>query len=215
MTAIARKTRMSWDLVEDFYDKHADDEGLRRVASAGVFYAWWRGELDEVDTPDEMCFLSVLREENEDLDKDLHYWAEKNEEDVKARWAKKDEEKRAAASSDGGFGDSGFGGADNNGGFGGGGFEGAGFGGGVQGDWDKGGADAGGGGNEWDAAPAASGGNDWEKENVAPSAGGSSGWDTPALTRSGTTLDDVESGESQSDNWADEVNDAQKPAPAW
>ena len=197
---------MSWEEVEYFYDKY-EDNGLRDVAAASVFYAWWRGVLDEEDTPDDMCFLSVLREELPALDDDLHKWAEKNEEDVRAKWAKKDEEKRGGGEA-GGFGeDSGFA----EGGGGGSGWD--------QGDnqatlgatggWDAG--DGGGGSNEWETGGAPAAGNDWEKENVAPS-GGSSSFETPAPTPSGESWDGTDGG---GNDWAEEVNEAAKPAPTW
>ena len=197
---------MSWSEVEYFYDKY-EDNGLRDVAAASVFYAWWRGALDEVDTPDDMCFLSVLREELPTLDDDLHKWAEKNEEDVRAKWAKKDEEKRGGGDA-GGFGeDSGL-------------AEGGGVGAGwdqgdnqaptgVTGGWDTGGV--GGSSNEWETGGAPAADNDWEKENLAPSAG-SSAFDTPAPTPSGGSWDEADGG---SNDWAEEVNEAAKPAPAW
>ena len=197
---------MSWEEVEYFYDKY-EDNGLREVAAACVFFAWWRGDLDEDKTPDDMCFLSVLREQLPQLDEDLHEWAEKNEKEVRAKWARKDEEKRNGGGG-GGFGDdSGSAEAD---------------GGGVGAGWNQddntatagatGGWDAGGGDNDWGTAAAPST-NNWEKENAAPS-GGSSSWNTPAPTPSGggSNWDDTD---ARGNDWAEEVNEAAQPAPAW
>ncbi len=198
---------MSWEEVEYFYDKY-EDNGLRDVAAASVFFAWWRGALDEEDTPDDMCFLSLLREELPALDEDLHKWAEKNEEEVRAKWSKKDEEKRGG----GGGGGTGFG-ADS--GFAGGGGGSAGWGqdndqdtAGSKGDWTTGADGGGAGNNEWEASAAHASGNDWEKENVAPSAGSS--LNTPAPTPSGDSWGEADGG---GNDWAEEVNDAAKPAP--
>jgi hypothetical protein len=217
MIGIARKKLMPWEEVEHFYDMY-EHNGLREVAAASVFFGWWRGELDEDETPDDMCFLSVLREQLPELDQDLHMWAEKNEADVRARWAKKDDEKRGGGDFDNaGVGESGGIGAGwdepDQGTTG------------VSGGWDDTPAAAPVGVCGWDSAPAASSGDagEWKsapaaapvddlsvgKENAAPS-GGSSGWATPAPTASGSGGDESASGA----DWADEVNEAQN-APAW
>ena len=195
LVGIARKKSMSWEEVEEFYRKY-EDNGLREVAAAAVFYAWWRGDLDEDTTPDQMCFLSNLRKWLPLLDEDLHEWAKKNEENIRAKWAQKEEEKKNAADA----GDSGFGG-ESGGGFGDEATTAA------TGDWNNSAPAVSG---DWDNSVPA-GGNEWDKENVAPS-GGTSDWNTPAPTAGGTSSDD---NDASGNDWADEVNQAAQPVSAW
>jgi hypothetical protein len=205
LIGIARKNLMSWEEVEYFYTKY-EDNGLSQVAAASVFFGWWRGELDEEKTPDDMSFLSVLREQIPALDEDLHEWAAKNEADIRAKWSKKDEEKRAGMTSGGGGGD-GWNNDDSGAGFsaeGGGGWDTVDSGAtvSIQGEWDQSGDTGGGGGGKTAA------GNEWNKENAAPTT--SSGGGTPAPTASSSGWDD---NSANGNDWAEEMIEQQ--APTW
>jgi len=88
MLAAARKVLMSWGEVEFFYyNNNHVDSGLRDVAAASIFWAWWTGKLDENETPQQMMFLDRLRKANPALDKDLHDLCAKNEADLRKKWA--------------------------------------------------------------------------------------------------------------------------------
>ena len=96
MTAIARKRLISWEEVHWFYNSpllnalpEEKEAALRAVASASVFWAWWNARLDSEDTPDEMIKLSEMRMENDHFDEDLHEWCERNECEVRNKWAEK------------------------------------------------------------------------------------------------------------------------------
>ncbi|KIV79523.1 hypothetical protein PV11_07079 [Exophiala sideris] len=160
MHGIARKKLMKWDEVEWFYNSPALDTcsvALREVAAASVFWGWWTAKLDEDETPEDMMFLDVLRQEIPKLDHDLHEWCERNEQEVRKKWEEKKKAKEAEASGDTGDFSAGGGGG-----------------------WDNV-APATTGGGDWDnaAAPAAAGGNDWE--NTAPATAAVGGWDNAAL----------------------------------
>ncbi|KAI1629897.1 hypothetical protein EDD37DRAFT_604767 [Exophiala viscosa] len=160
MQGIARKVLMTWDEVEWFYKSPTLDTcstSLREVAAASVFWGWWTAKLDEEETPEDMIFLDVLRQEIPKLDRDLHDWCERNEQEVRKKWEEKKKAKEAEA-----FGNTG----DFSSGGGGGG-------------WDNA-APATTGGGDWDnaAAPAPAGGNDWE--NSAPTTAAVGGWDNAA-----------------------------------
>ena len=170
MHGIARKKLMSWDEVEWFYHSPTLDTcnvSLREVAAASVFWGWWTAKLDEEETPEDMMFLDVLRQEIPKLDRDLHDWCERNEQEVRKKWDEKKKAKEAEASGNTGDFSSGGGG----------------------GGWGDA-APATTGGGDWDnaAAPATTGGNDWDSsapataavggwDNAAPNVGASGGWD--------------------------------------
>lgn len=109
MLGVARKVQMSWDHVEYFlYDpalNNCSDE-VRGIATASIFYAWWNAKLTDEDTPEDMMYLSWLRDQDQDLDDALHDWCFRNQEDVEKRKAEK-RAKRAeeAAAVDGGVGE--------------------------------------------------------------------------------------------------------------
>ncbi|KAK5065249.1 hypothetical protein LTR84_001087 [Exophiala bonariae] len=109
MLGVARKVQMTWDQVEYFlYDpalNNCSDE-VRGIATASIFYAWWNAKLTDEDTPEDMMYLSWLRDQDKDLDDALHDWCVHNQEDVEKRKAEK-RAKRAeeAAGVDGGAGE--------------------------------------------------------------------------------------------------------------
>jgi hypothetical protein len=112
MTAIARKNLMSWDEVEWFYQTvfpsiPQDKLGpLQHVAATSIFQAWWSGRLDgqDCEQPEEMCYLSVLRQEIPQLDKDLHELCELNEAEVRRKWEEKDKAKKSTFNAESGEG---------------------------------------------------------------------------------------------------------------
>lgn len=168
MGFIAKKQLMTWDDVEWFYQTSfpsylPEDQvnPLREVAATSVFWAWWNARLDSEETPEEMCILDELRQENKQLDDDLHAWCERNEKEVRRKWAEKDQAKKyggQASTGDGGGWDQP---AATSGGGGG---------------WDQPSADGANGG--WDAA-APTGTSDWENPAGAVSNGaGGNTWDT-------------------------------------
>lgn len=158
MQTIARKVLMSWDEVEWFYNSPTLDAcsvALREVAAASVFWGWWTAKLDEHETPEEMMILDIMRQEIPKLDRDLHDWCERNEQEVRRKWEEKKKAKEAeAAGNTGDFSSGGGGGWDN-----------------------TASATSGevGGGWEDTAAPATSGGGDWD--NSAPATATVGGWD--------------------------------------
>jgi hypothetical protein len=222
LIGIARKKLMTWSEVEYFLNRYdaespapevpdavfevpdeGDDVGtkLREIAAYSVFYGWWRGELDEVKTPDDMMFLHNYRKEQPEFDAKLHQIAEQNEKEIRDKWEKKRLEREGGGASGGGEG------------------------------WDTGdaGTGGGGGGSGWDNdnTTTATGGwdtgdagdntasGDWDKENAAPS-GASSNWDNPTSATSATSWEAGGETESKED-WADEMNEAAAPSsgPAW
>ncbi|EXJ82998.1 hypothetical protein A1O3_06815 [Capronia epimyces CBS 606.96] len=89
MHGIARKVLMSWEEVEWFYKSpslKASGDSVREVAAASIFWAWWTRKLDDDETPDDMMFLDVLRQEIPKLDQDLHAWCERNEQEIRKKW---------------------------------------------------------------------------------------------------------------------------------
>ncbi|EXJ87788.1 hypothetical protein A1O1_04715 [Capronia coronata CBS 617.96] len=92
MQAIARRVLMSWDEVEWFYNSpalRACGDSVREVAAASIFWAWWNRKLDDEETPDDMMFLDVLRQEISKLNDDLHNWCDRNEQAIRAKWEEK------------------------------------------------------------------------------------------------------------------------------
>lgn len=239
LVSIARKNLMCWDEFEHFLDRYDDIniahgvpetlfdrpvEGdpvatkLRQVAAYSVFFGWWRGVLNEDDTPDDMCFLDILRKQHPDLDTKLHEIAEQNEKDVRERWEKKRLEREGGGAgfdnADGGVftgGGEGWDTADTGAVSATGGWDTDNAGAAVAGNWDT--ADAGAAASGWESAAAASG--DSDKENAAPS-GASSSWDTPAAGASVTSWEEEGEKEGKED-WADEMNEVAAPSsgPAW
>ncbi|KAG9768628.1 hypothetical protein ABEF93_000472 [Exophiala dermatitidis] len=195
MQAIARKVLMSWDEVEWFYKSpalNACGDSVREVAAASIFWAWWNHKLNDEDTPDDMKFLDVLRKEIPKLDKDLHDWCARHEQEVRQKWEDKKNGKVAETGGDDGFTSGGVGGGWNET------PSTARIGGGwdevpsaatAGGDWDQAPAAAADVGGGWDIppppGPTAAMGADWETApaNVAaaPAVGGG-GWDNPAST---------------------------------
>lgn len=92
MLGVARKVRMSWDHVDYFlYDPALDtcSEQVRDIATASIFYAWWTCKLTDEDTPDDMMYLSWLRDQDKKLDTDLHDWCVRNQLEVEKKRAEK------------------------------------------------------------------------------------------------------------------------------
>jgi hypothetical protein len=224
---------MSWEEVEYFLNRYdvespapdvpdsvfevpdeGDDVGtrLREIAAYSVFHGWWRGDLDEEKTPDDMRFLHNYRKEQPEFDAKLHQIAEQNEKEVRDKWEKKRLEREGGgANNDGEARDTG---------------DASGGGAGSEwdnektpaaaGGWDTGDAGANTASGDWDSAPGeASTGGDWDKENAAPS-GASSNWDNPTSATSATSWEAGGETEGKED-WADEMNEAVGPSsgPAW
>ena len=169
---------------------------MAKIASLTVFHSWWNWHLSEVDTPEDMCELSALRQEHSSLDEHLHEHVKDYDEFKKQMKAKRDAEQNGTA--DSGYASAAGGGWDNNDA--------------VTspvgdwdvaapepaGDWNTGGPNnASGGDQNFQDAPAADFGSvvdENNKENVAPG-DGNTGWDQGG----------------GSNDWADEVNDSATP----
>lgn len=157
MLGVARKVQMNWDQFDYFlYDpalNNCSDE-VRDIATASIFYAWWNAKLTDEDTPEDMMYLSWLRDQDKDLDEALHDWCVRNQEDVEKRKAEKKakraEEAAAAAAGDGAAGGVGEGWGNN-----------------------------GGVGEGWGHDGASAGGTGWENGNTDAAAATSGGWDNP------------------------------------
>lgn len=182
---IARKHLMPFEQVVKFYSVDSDPykAGLRKIACASIFNAWWEYRLDESATPELMEELSDLREDFPELDQDLHDAVEEKDAAMeKSRLERKAKREAEQSGADGGFGNS-FDQNNNDTGFG--------------GDWDK----------SATAAPATS---EWiDQENVADN--NFSDWDKPTAHFEKHNGDD-NPGETSGD-WADEVNEQFQPAP--
>jgi hypothetical protein len=106
MLGVARKVQMSWDQVDYFlYDPALDtcSEQVHGIATASIFYAWWTCKLTDEDTPDDMMYLSWLRDQDKKLDTDLHDWCVRNQQEVEKKRAEK-RAKRAQEAASGGDG---------------------------------------------------------------------------------------------------------------
>ncbi|KAJ9615071.1 hypothetical protein H2200_001145 [Cladophialophora chaetospira] len=166
MGGIAKKKLMTWDEVEWFYQTTfplslPDDkvDPLREVAATSIFWAWWNATLDSEETPEEMCIVDELRQENPQLDDDLHAWCERNEAEVRRKWEEKDKAKKygGQASTGDGAGAGWDQPVDTSGG----------------GGWDQPATDAATG--EWDNPAAANG---WDAPHAKGAAVGGKTWDT-------------------------------------
>ena len=92
MLGVARNVQMTWDQVEYFlYDPAlaSCSDQVRGVATASIFYAWWRCKLTDEDAPADMEYLSYLRDNDEKLDQDLHDWCVRNKEEIERKRAEK------------------------------------------------------------------------------------------------------------------------------
>lgn len=102
----ARKRLMPLDQVRNFYDASSEvhNLGLKDIACASVFNAWWDARLDESVNPELMEELYDMRQENQELDQDLHDACQTRREEVEKKWAEKKakrEAERAEQAADG------------------------------------------------------------------------------------------------------------------
>lgn len=88
---------MPFSQVRDFYDvtSEAYKLGLKDVACASVFNAWWDARLDESVNPESMEELFDMRQQIEELDSDLHQACQTREEEIRKKWAEKKAKKEA------------------------------------------------------------------------------------------------------------------------